>query len=95
MKYIVFWEFNPEDMDKVIPLFQKMGELRGTADYPTGISPTYAYSGEMSGFTLYEVDDPQQITNFSLHYHPIVKFTWKPITEATDVVTTYMKKKKK
>lgn len=94
MKYIAYFELKPEDLDKAIPLFQKMRELRKTEDYPTGISPTYIFPGKMSGFTLYEVDDPQQITNHYFHYHPLITFTWKPITEATDVVATYMKMKK-
>jgi len=54
----------PEDIDEVIPLFQKMAELRDTKGYPKAITPTYTFSGETNGFTLYEVDDPQQITNF-------------------------------
>ena len=94
MKYICYWEIKPEDLDKVIPLFQKMRELRGTPGYPKEITPTYGFSGEMSGFTLYEVDDPKQISNHYIHYHPLMKFTWKPIVEATEFVATYMKKKK-
>ena len=32
LKYICYYEFKPEDLDKVIPLFQKMRELRETED---------------------------------------------------------------
>ena len=95
VKYICYFEFKPEDLDKVIPLFQKMIELRGKPGYPKGISPTYAFAGETSGFTLYEVDDPQQISNHYVHYHPLLKLKWKPIAESTDVVATYLKSKKK
>ena len=84
----------PEDLDKLIPLFQKMQELRGTKDYPKALAPTYVFAGQMSGFTLYEVDDPQQITKFYFHYHPLLKMKWKPIDEANNVVATYMKSKK-
>ena len=94
MKYICQWEFEAKDFDKIIPLFQKMVELRGRPGYPKGIGPTYAFSGETKGFQLYEVDDPQQITNHYVHYHPYLKLTWKPLTEATDVVATYLKSKK-
>ena len=61
MKYVVYWEMCPEDFDKIIPLFKKMQELRDTKDYPKALAPTYAFAGQLSGFTLYEVDDPQQI----------------------------------
>ena len=94
MKYMCYWEMCPEDLDKIIPLFKKMGELRGTEDYPTALSPTYAFAGQTIGFTLYEVDDPQQITNFYFHYHPILKMKWKPLEEASNVIATYMKSKK-
>jgi hypothetical protein len=90
-----YFEFKPEDLDKVIPLFQKMTELRGKPGYPKAISPTYAFGGGTSGFTLYEVDDPQQISNHYIHYHPLMEITWKPLVEATDFVTTYLKSKKK
>ena len=94
MKYMLYWEMRPEDIGKVIPLFQKMIKLRETKDYPTGLSPTYTFAGQTSGFTLYEVDDPQQITNFYFHYHPLLKMKWKPIEESTNTVATYMKMKK-
>ena len=94
MKYMLHWEFCPEDIDKVIPLFRKMQELRESKDYPTAFLSTYAFAGQTSGFTLYEVDDPQQISNFYFHYHPHMKMKWKPIIEGNDVVATYLKKKK-
>ena len=94
MKYICYWEMCPEDIDKVIPLFQKMRELTGKPDYPKELSPTYAFSGQTKGFTLYEVENDQQRINHYLHYHPLLKIEWIPLSEATDVVATYLKKKK-
>jgi len=94
VKYICYFEMDPKDLDKVIPLFQKMRELRGTPGYPKELSPTYGFGGEMRGFTLYEVDDPQQIINHGVHYHPWLKLKWTPIVEASDFVATYLKAKK-
>ena len=96
VKYISFYEFKPEDLDKVILLFQKMQELRakGDVNYPKAITPTYGYQGEPSGFALFEVDNPQQINNHYIHYHPLVKYKWVPITEAADFIVTYLKAKK-
>ncbi len=94
MKYILFWEFCPEDLDKIIPLFQKMGELRGTKGYAKLLTPVYTFAGQTSGFVLYEVDDPQEMTNLYFHYHPLLKMKWKPIEETTNTVATYMKLKK-
>lgn len=81
-------------MDKVIPLFKKMAELRGTKDYPKAIGPVYNFYGEMSGFTLYEVDNPKQMTNMYFHYHPLLKMTWKPIEETNETVAIYLSRKK-
>ena len=94
MKYILFWEMCPEDMDKVIPLFQKMVELRGTKGYPKGITPTYTFQGTTSGFTLYNVEDQAEISNFYFHYHPLLKMKWKPIEESSETVKIYMGSKK-
>ena len=94
MKYVLYWEMCPEDMDKVIPLFKKMAELRGTKDYPKAIGPVYNFYGEMSGFTLYEVDDPKQMTNMYFHYHPLLKMSWKPIEETNETVAIYLSRKK-
>ncbi len=94
MKYILFWEMCPEDMDKVIPLFQKMGELRGTKGYPKAITSTYTFQGSTSGFTLYEVEDQKEISNFYFHYHPLLKMKWKPIEESSETVKIYMGTKK-
>ena len=93
MKYICFFEYNPENIDEVIDRFKKMIPLRGTPDYPKAISPTYGYSGQERGFTLYEVDNPQQIINHHIHYTPVLQLEWVPINEATDFVVTYEKKK--
>jgi len=94
MNYILFWEMKPEDMDKVIELFQEMGKLRGSKGYPKAITPTYSIQGSMSGFTLYEVEDQSDITNFYFHYHPYLKMEWKPIEESSETVKIYMSRKK-
>jgi len=94
LKYICYYECKEEDLDTIIPKFQEMIKLRETGDFPTGITPTYWVPGEIHGFTIYEVDDPQQIIDHYLHYFPEMKLKWKPIIEATDFVKTYMKKKK-
>ena len=94
MKYICYYEFEAKDLDKIIPLFQKMVELRGKPGYPKGLTNTYVFGGETKGFTLYEVSDPQEITNHYVHYHPHLKLKWVPLTEASDVIATYLKSKK-
>ena len=93
--YACFWEFKPEDMDNVIPVFQKMVELRGTSGYPKATTPTYAYYGETGGFTIYDIKDPKEVELHYTHYHPYIKFTWKPLYEASELFGTYLKNKKR
>jgi hypothetical protein len=94
MKYICYFEFDPEDLDKIIPLYDKMRELRGKPEYPKGLTPTYGFGGQTSGFTLYEVENEQQIINHGLHYHPYMELKWKPLVLGADFVKAYMEKKK-
>ena len=94
MIYICYWEMCPEDLDKVIPLFQEMVKLRGKPDYPKELFATYGFSGQMKGFTIYEVDNEQQRINHYIHYHPYLKLKWVPLMEAKDFIKTYLEKKK-
>ena len=93
MKYICYYEYDPKDLDEVIDRFMKMIPLRDTADYPTAISTTYGLGGQDKGFTIYEVDNQQQLINHHIHYTPVLKLKWIPLMESTDFVTTYRKKK--
>jgi hypothetical protein len=49
---------------------------------------------EPKGFTIYEVDDPQQIVNLEVAFSPIKKSKFVPIFEHKSVVETYEKEKK-
>lgn len=55
MLYICYYQIKPENLDKVISLFQEMVKLRRTGDYPTEVTPTYGISTPLSGFTICEV----------------------------------------
>lgn len=91
---MLFWEFCPNDIDKIIPLFQKMGELRGSKGYPKDVTATHTFQGSTSGFTIYEVGDQEEMSNLYFHYYPYLKMKWKPIEESSETVKIYMKTKK-
>lgn len=96
MKYIAFWEFNPEDFEKVIEKFMQIRAERNTGakKYPKSLSAAFTMVGEPKGFQLFETDDPEQLVNLSLHYVPLVKFKFIPIIESTKGVEIYHKMKK-
>lgn len=91
MKYIAFWEFNPEDMDKVIEKnSQVLAEREKEPEkYPKTLSESYSIGGEYKGFILFETDDPDQLTNIILHFRPEMKWKFMPIFAATKVIELY------
>ena len=52
MKYIAFWEFDPEDFDKVIEKFTQIRAERekGTEKYPKSLSEAFTMIGKSKGF---------------------------------------------
>lgn len=93
MKYIAFWEFDPEDMDKVIEKNMQVLAARekGIEKFPKTLSDSYSIGGEYKGFILYETDDPDQLTNVILHFRPEMKWKFMPIFDSTKVIELYQK----
>ena len=94
LKFICFFEYEGEDIDKILPLFEKMVGLRGKPGYPKAIMPSQHFAGETNGFTIYEADDPQQMINHFTNYEPYMRFTWKPLVETTEVAAAHRNKGK-
>lgn len=91
MKYIVFWEYDPKDLDKAI---EKLKEFRkkikkAPEKYAKSISPNYTMSIGFKGFQLFEASNPEQLARMVLHYRPEVKFEIVHITEAKTMLTLY------
>jgi len=95
MKYILYWEFPPEDIEKAIMQFHQLMELQATGakDFPKALSPTYGFPGQTKGFTLYEVENDEQLNNFWLHFE-LMDMEWVPISEVAEFAALYMTKKK-
>lgn len=91
MKYIVFWEYDPKDLDKAI---EKLKEFRkkvkkAPEKYARSISRNYTMSIGFKGFQLFEADNPEQLARMVLHYRPEVKFEIVHITETKTMLTLY------
>lgn len=69
MKYVAFWEFCPEDIDKVIEKSKQATAERekGSEKFPKILLPAHSLGGEFKGFTVYEDATPEQLTNVVLH----------------------------
>ncbi len=95
MKYIMFWEFDPEKREDVIKKLEQMRKgIKDTPEkYPKFISKNYAMVDGPEGFQIVETDDPEHLSRFVLHYMPEVRFRFAPIIEVAKSVELYGKEK--
>ena len=95
VKYIAFWEFDPDDFEKVTEKFLQIRAERGKENekYPKSLSAAYTMIGKPKGFQLFETDDSEQLANLTLHYVPLVEFKFVPIIESSKGVELYQKMK--
>ncbi len=92
MKYIVFWEARPEDIEGVIEKYNLLKSDEGlSGKFPRCISKNYSMGGALEGFQLFETEDPEQLINASLFYMPEVKMEFIPIVESEKVIENYVK----
>ena len=96
MKYIAFWEYCPEDMDKVIEKNRKViAERQQFPDkYPKLVFGPYGMGGEPKGFTGLETDDPEKLTKWVLAYFPEMKIKYVPLFETSKIIEIYQEMKK-
>jgi hypothetical protein len=87
LKFVGFWEFSFEDLDKILQKSQQSASQRDGHPnrYPDIIFGPFLIGGEAKGLTVYEVYDPKQLMNVSLHYAPEIRFKFMPIFE-TEIV---------
>lgn len=89
-KYILFWEYCPEDLEKVIAKSLKSQEAvkKNPEKYATYLFPPH-HLGYCKGFTIIDVTDPQQITNAHVYWFPEMKLKYVPITSNDDMLKAY------
>ncbi|MFB0557622.1 MAG: DUF3303 domain-containing protein [Candidatus Bathyarchaeia archaeon] len=80
MKYIAFWEFCPEDAEKVAEKWEKRKYKLKT------LFPPHSMSGEPKGFTIFESDDEVEIMRYIQHYSPEMRIKVVPIFESSKAV---------
>ena len=94
MKYLVYWEFCPENLEKVIKKFveyQKEHE-KNPGKYQEYLYPPQAFAGQTKGFSIVEAT-PEQINNVAMYWTPLLTFKYKPIGDSAKFVEQYMKSK--
>ncbi|MFW9802825.1 MAG: DUF3303 domain-containing protein [Candidatus Thorarchaeota archaeon] len=91
MKYIVFWEYDPNEIDKAVKkLIEFRDEIKKNPErYAKPVTPNYTMSVGFKGFQLFEAENSEQLARMVLHYRPEVKFEIIPITETKKTVKLY------
>ena len=93
MKCIVYFEFCPEDIDKVIAkniesqqIREKEPERFGTVLFP------HHYTGHCKGFLITDTTQ-EQMNNASVFWFPELRLKYVPIGDISDWMAAYMKPK--
>jgi hypothetical protein len=94
MKFVAFWEYYPEDFEKLMKKNEKIRQdrLQHPDKYPTNLclldktGVAFGLIGLSKGFSLMEVDSAEQLRTVSRNYAPELRFTFVPIiqTEGTN-----------
>jgi hypothetical protein len=94
MKYIVFWEFCPEDLDKVLERVQAFGKdgEKHPDKYPKVIFSSHSMAGETKGFEIVEAT-LEQMTEDITFFIGYVTLKFVPILDTVKIVESYLKSK--
>ena len=94
MKYLVFWEFNSEDFDKVIQKSVKAQKesVENPDKYVKYLLPPHSIGGQNKGFSVVE-GTSEQIINGVLFWRPELKLKYMPIFDTATIIEQHMKSK--
>lgn len=95
MKYIVFWEYEPTEIDKAVKKLKEFREVikKNPDNYAKPITSNYTMSVGFKGFQLFEADTPEQLARMVLYYRPEVKFEIVHIMETKKTVSLFQETK--
>ena len=95
MKYISFWEYCPEDLDKILERSKQFSEdiEKHPEKYPTILFPSHIMGGESKGFAVYEATS-EQLTRFVLQWRPLMTVKFVPIFKSEKFIIQYLETKK-
>ncbi|MGC9778899.1 MAG: hypothetical protein HZR80_06620 [Candidatus Heimdallarchaeota archaeon] len=91
MKFIVFWEYNADEIVVVIKKFQKLENER--KKYPEIISGPFMFNGEAKGITVCNAESDEQIVNLHLYHQPELRLSFVPIMNPETALDLISQKK--
>ena len=95
MRFIGFFEYEGGVQAKAVEKFRQMAAEREKTDrFGKIIFGPFNFSGQTKGFTVYEADDLDKLSNIAIFYMPEVKYKFIPIQESARAAELYVKMKK-
>jgi hypothetical protein len=94
MKYIVFWEFDPKDMEKVIKKTMEFNKKRDKDPEKLQklIFPPHSMFNETKGFSITE-STLEQMAEATMWFFPEMKMKYVPIIESAKMMELFLKSK--
>ena len=95
MKFIMFWDYDPDKLETVLEKKNKLIELRkeNPEKYPEIICGPFLYSGESKGLTICIATNDEQIVNLHLYYQPELELNFMPIVDVDTALKLIREKK--
>lgn len=100
MKFIAFWEHDREDVDRVIPKFQKwLDFLKKDPEkhlkiiFPPHYLAMVNEKGNQRGISIFECDNEEKLIDYILTYWPELRIKIVPLMEAIKTSELYLKMK--
>ena len=87
MKYIMYWEIDPDRLDSAL---EKLGKIvpDESGRYPKKLSESYSIGGQLYGFRLVEATE-EQLRNLMVDTIPDVQFKYDPLFEFPKIAIDY------
>lgn len=81
MKYIGYWEFDLENMDKAFEMDNKLIAIAKEKpdDFPDLVLGAHFIAGNRKGLTIFETDDPDKLLQISLYFSPVLRWKFLPL----------------
>jgi hypothetical protein len=95
MKFIAYWECEPDSIEDVLVKLRGMSESSFSSkgsELGRSISPSFVFPEGNRGFQLFQSDDIVEVMNFTSFYLPEVKWQILPIVETDKAAEKFTEK---
>jgi len=95
MRFIVFWEWDPDDWDTIVARRNKLrawrdqlpkAEREKRDKQQRQLLPGHYIGGQSKGLTVIETDDPKRLAELWLSYYPEMRMKLVPIFPVEETI---------